>query len=69
MSTHIASEVWAYLNTVIRDVADTGEEAIITDDDGQEIAVIISMPDYERLHEHADAVERQEAARGWGYRR
>jgi PHD/YefM family antitoxin component YafN of YafNO toxin-antitoxin module len=37
-------------------VASTGEEAIITDS-GTEVAVIISLADYERLHEHADVVD------------
>ncbi len=39
----------------MRAVASTGEEAIITDS-GTEVAVIISLADYERLHEHADVV-------------
>ncbi|MEQ7128014.1 type II toxin-antitoxin system prevent-host-death family antitoxin [Actinopolymorpha sp. B11F2] len=33
-----------------------GHEAIITDS-GRGVAVIISMDDYERLHEHADIVD------------
>ncbi len=41
------------LGAIVRGVAATGEEAIITDS-GSEVAVIISMADYERLHEHAD---------------
>lgn len=44
------------LGTIVRGVAATGEEAIITDS-GSEVAVIISMADYERLHEHADLVD------------
>lgn len=40
----------------MRAVAATGEEAIITDS-GTEVAVIISLTDYERLHEHADVVQ------------
>ncbi len=32
------------------------EEAIITDS-GTEVAVIINMADYERLHEHADEAD------------
>lgn len=40
----------------MRTVATTGEEAIITDS-GTEVAVIISMTDYERLHEHADVAD------------
>ncbi|OIN80093.1 hypothetical protein BMG05_14680 [Mycobacterium malmoense] len=34
----------------------TGEEIIVTDS-GTEVAVIISMADYERLHEHADVAD------------
>lgn len=41
------------LGNVVREVAYTGHETIITDN-GREIAVIISLDDYERLHEHAD---------------
>ena len=37
-------------------MASTGDEAIITDS-GTEIAVIIGLADYERLHEHADVVD------------
>ncbi len=37
-------------------MAYTGEEAIITDS-GTEIAMIISMADYERPHEHADVAD------------
>ena len=40
----------------MRSVASTGEEAIITDN-GTEVAVIISLADYERLHEHADVID------------
>lgn len=40
----------------MRVVASTGEEAIITDS-GTEVAVIISLADYERLHEHADVID------------
>jgi antitoxin YefM len=41
------------LGAVVREVAYTGHEAVITDN-GREVAVIISLDDYERLHEHAD---------------
>jgi prevent-host-death family protein len=41
---------------VVREVAYAGREAIITDN-GKEVAVIISMDDYERLHEHADVAD------------
>ena len=44
------------MGSVVRSVAATGEEAIITDS-GTEVAVIISMTDYERLHEHADVAD------------
>jgi antitoxin YefM len=44
------------LGSVVRAVAATGEEAIVTDS-GTEVAVIVSMADYERLHEHADVAD------------
>jgi antitoxin YefM len=44
------------LGSVVREVAHTGREAVITDN-GREVAVIISLADYERLHEHADVVD------------
>lgn len=44
------------LGAIVREVAASGEEVIITDS-GTEVAVIISMADYERLHEHADLVD------------
>ncbi|TML24579.1 MAG: type II toxin-antitoxin system Phd/YefM family antitoxin [Actinobacteria bacterium] len=44
------------LGNVVREVAHTGREAIITDN-GKEVAVVISIADYERLHEHADIVD------------
>lgn len=44
------------LGAIVRGVAASGEEAIITDS-GSEVAVIISMADYERLHEHADLLD------------
>lgn len=44
------------MGSVVRTVAATGEEAIITDS-GTEVAVMISMADYERLHEHADVAD------------
>jgi antitoxin YefM len=49
-------ELRGSLGAVVRAVAATGEEAIVTDS-GTEIAVIVSMADYERLHEHADVVD------------
>ncbi|MGH3675123.1 MAG: type II toxin-antitoxin system Phd/YefM family antitoxin [Mycobacterium sp.] len=56
MSTHSLRDLRSSLGTVVRTVAATGEEAIITDS-GTEVAVIISMTDYERLHEHADVAD------------
>lgn len=56
MSTHSLRELRMNLGAVVREVAVSGEEAIITDS-GTETAVIISMADYERLHEHADVVD------------
>jgi antitoxin YefM len=56
MSTHSLRELRGNLGSVVRTVASTGEEAIITDS-GTEVAVIISMADYERLHEHADVAD------------
>lgn len=56
MSTHSLRDLRGSLGTVVRGVASTGEEAIITDS-GTEVAVIISLADYERLHEHADVVD------------
>ena len=56
MSTHSLRELRANLGAAVRKVAYTSEEAIITDS-GTEIAVIISMADYERLHEHADVAD------------
>lgn len=44
------------LGAIVRGVAASGEEVIVTDS-GSEIAVIVSMADYERLHEHADLVD------------
>jgi antitoxin YefM len=49
MSTHSLSDLRSNLGSVVRTVASTGDEAIITDS-GTEVAVIISMADYERLH-------------------
>ena len=56
MSTHSLKDLRSSLGSVVRKVAATGEEAIITDS-GTEIGVIISMADYERLHEHADVAD------------
>jgi antitoxin YefM len=56
MSTHSLRDLRAGLGAVVREVAYTGHEAIITDN-GREVAVIISMEDYERLHEHADIAD------------
>ncbi|AYY15485.1 type II toxin-antitoxin system Phd/YefM family antitoxin [Actinobacteria bacterium YIM 96077] len=56
MSAHSLRELRGSLGSVVREVAMSGEEAIITDS-GTEVAVIISMADYERLHEHADVAD------------
>jgi antitoxin YefM len=56
MSTHSLRDLRSNLGSVVRTVAATGEEAIITDS-GTEVAVVISMADYERLHEHADVAD------------
>ena len=56
MSTHSLRDLRGSLGAVVRAVAATGEEAIITDS-GTEVAVIISLADYERLHGHADVVD------------
>lgn len=56
MSTQSLRDLRANLGAIVRDVAYGGDEVIITDS-GTEIAVIISMGDYERLHEHADIAD------------
>ncbi|VFB00378.1 prevent-host-death family protein [Nocardia cyriacigeorgica] len=56
MSTHSLRDLRMQLGAIVRGVAASGEEAIITDS-GSEVAVIISMADYERLHEHADLLD------------
>ncbi|WP_405178787.1 type II toxin-antitoxin system Phd/YefM family antitoxin [Nocardia sp. NBC_01377] len=56
MSTHSLRDLRGQLGAIVRGVAASGEEAIITDS-GSEVAVIISMADYERLHEHADLLD------------
>ncbi len=56
MSTRSLRDLRANLGAVVRDVAYSGDEVIVTDS-GSEIAVIISMADYERLHEHADIAD------------
>lgn len=56
MSTHSLRDLRNSLGSVVRTVAATGEEAIITDS-GTEVAVIINITDYERLHEHADVAD------------
>lgn len=56
MSVQSLRELRANLGAIVRDVAYRGDEVIVTDS-GTEIAVIISMGDYERLHEHADVVD------------
>lgn len=56
MSTQSLRDLRNNLGSVVRAVATTGEEVIVTDS-GTEVAVIISMADYERLHEHADVAD------------
>lgn len=56
MSTQSLRDLRANLGKTVREVAYSGQEAIITDS-GSEIAVIISIEDYERLHEHADVAD------------
>lgn len=56
MSTHSLRDLRNSLGAVVREVAYTGHEAVITDN-GREIAVIIGLDDYERLHEHADVAD------------
>lgn len=56
MSTHSLKDLRGQLGTIVRNVATSGEEVIITDS-GTEVAVIVSMADYERLHEHADVAD------------
>lgn len=56
MGTMSLRELRDGLGNTVRAVAHTGNETIITDN-GKEIAVIINIADYERLHEHADVVD------------
>lgn len=56
MGTLSLRELRNNLGAVVREVAYTGHEAVITDN-GREAAVIISLDDYERLHEHADVAD------------
>lgn len=56
MSTHSLRDLRNNLGAVVREVAFSGREAIITDN-GREVAVIIGLEDYERLHEHADVAD------------
>lgn len=56
MSTISLRELRDRLGAVVRDVAFTGHEVVVTDN-GREVAVIIGLEDYERLHEHADVAD------------
>lgn len=56
MSTVSLRDLRDRLGAVVREVAFTGSEVMITDN-GREIAVIIGLEDYERLHEHADVAD------------
>ncbi len=53
MSTHSLRELHADLGDVVWEVAYTGEEAHVTDC-GTEVAVIISVAEYERLQARTD---------------
>ncbi|WP_167837607.1 type II toxin-antitoxin system Phd/YefM family antitoxin [Nocardia altamirensis] len=55
-STRNLHELPTEIATVIRAVVATGEDAVIADG-GTEIAVIMSIADYERLHEYADMAD------------
>ncbi|MEY8017932.1 type II toxin-antitoxin system Phd/YefM family antitoxin [Mycobacterium servetii] len=66
MSAHSLRDLRGSLGAVVRAVAATGEEAIITDS-GTEVAVIISLADYERLHEHADVVDALRMRELWAH--
>jgi prevent-host-death family protein len=70
MSTVSLRELREQLGTLVRSVATTGEEVVVTDS-GTEVAVIISLTDYERLHEHADVADalRLQAIRSTPYTR
>lgn len=56
MSTYNLRDLRTRLGAIVRNVAATGEEVVIIDS-GTEVAVLISMADYERLHEHADLAD------------
>ena len=56
MSTRSLRDLRSNLGSAVRNVAAPGGEVIITDS-GTELAVIICMTDYERLHEHADVAD------------
>jgi prevent-host-death family protein len=70
MSTVSLRELREQLGTLVRSVATTGEEVVVTDS-GTEVAVIVSLTDYERLHEHADVADalRLQAIRSTPYAR
>ena len=53
MSTHSLRELHADVGNVVWEVAYTGEEAVVTDS-GTEVAVIISIAEYERLQARID---------------
>ena len=54
MSTHSLRGLHADLGNVVWEVAYTGEEAIVTDS-GTEVAVIISVAQYQQLYERLQA--------------
>ena len=53
MSTHSLRELHADVGNVVWEVAYTGEEAVVTDS-GTEVAVIVSIAEYERLQARTD---------------
>lgn len=55
-NTRNLHELSADITAVVRDVIATGEDAVITDD-GTEVAVIMSMADYDRLHLYAELAD------------
>ncbi|WP_167465918.1 hypothetical protein [Nocardia brasiliensis] len=55
-NTRTLHELPSAVAAVVREVVATGADAIVTDGD-TEIAVIMTMADYERLHQYADLAD------------
>ncbi|WP_040739971.1 type II toxin-antitoxin system Phd/YefM family antitoxin [Nocardia tenerifensis] len=55
-NTRNLHELSADLAAVVREVVATGEDAVLTDD-GVEVAVVMSMADYDRLHLYAELAD------------